>query len=139
GAGRATDGDKTSVVQRIVRHVVGTYVIPDLPGSPVHQRVVFGEGFVGSGECLVILYHWNTGPGTGTLVLALTGDPGVQSQQFLSQRPDLADAATLLVVILVKTEQALFGDQFLYRFRIGKQDVQFDIVMFANRFDKFVG
>jgi len=46
-AGSAADGRVTAVMERIVRHVMGANVGPDVLGAPIGERVEFGEAVRG--------------------------------------------------------------------------------------------
>src|SRR5690606_1407906 len=79
GARFATDGNISPVMERVVRDLIGAYVIPDLLQCPIRQRVELGEDFTGTRENLVILNDGNIGAGPWALIFTLSGYPCIQA------------------------------------------------------------
>src|SRR5689334_9966435 len=103
-AGLAADGDEAAVVERVVGHVVLADVGPDLLRGPVGQRVELEQGPVGRAEGGIELDDGDGGARAGALILALAGHPGLHRAECADERLDLADAAALLVAVLVERE-----------------------------------
>src|SRR5690554_5905357 len=88
GTGFAADRNKAALVERVVGQVIASNVIPYILRAPVSQWIKFGQDCTWARKRGVILNHWNTGTGAGTLVFALTADPGIKSVQLFTQRID---------------------------------------------------
>ena len=106
GAGEATDGAVTAVVQDVVRQSVLLEVGPDLVATPVDKRVELPDvGVVGAGREREEGRHGTL----GALVAAHAGDPEVEVEEFLAERVDLAEFAALLRVALPEFGAELGG------------------------------
>src|SRR3954447_5585483 len=86
GAVGATDRRVAAIVERVVREVVLTDVVPDVSLGPVRKRVQLPEV-----EALVPAELRRLGTGAGVCP-ADAGDPAVYGRESAPHRLDLADA-----------------------------------------------
>ena len=123
------------------RHAHDAEEVPNLGARHVAQRVVLDKTASAPFQSLeyrVDFNDRNTLPRTGALVLALPRDPSAEPGQLLAQRFHLADAAALLVAVLVEREQALFPDQFHHLLRIWKCVLYLDAVMLLDGVEQLI-
>lgn len=113
GARLAANGDVAQSVQGVVRDLCGADGGPHFRRGDVCQGIVLDEdGFVGSLEGRIGLNDGDGGTSARALVLPLARDPGGQGGELATQRTYLANAAALLVTVLVEGEEALLVDEF---------------------------
>ncbi len=106
-------------MQLVVGNLHSPNIVPNLLGTPVGQGIEFHQPIAGAGKQLIVLNDRNAVAGARALVFALPGNPGVDFQQLLAKRADFADAAALLMAILVETEQAFFAHQLANGLSVG--------------------
>ena len=75
-------------------------------------------------------------PGLWSFTLA--GDPRVERLQLLSQRLDLANAAALLVSVLVEGEHALLAHQLGHRVLVGEGELDLDVEVLLDVVEELV-
>src|SRR5439155_13706242 len=90
GAVGAANAWVVLIVERIIEHVVGADVVPDLVPGPIGQRVQFRQLEFG------VPLELASALTRGSLVAADAGDPGVELLQLRLQRLDLAQVAALV-------------------------------------------
>lgn len=92
-AGLAADGHVATLVQLVGWHIHDAQEVPDLGGAHVGEWVVLDEGVlsVDALEDGVRLDSWHGHTGARRLVLALPGDPGLESLELLAEGSNLAD------------------------------------------------
>jgi hypothetical protein len=99
----AADRRVAAIVQRVVRHVVGVEVTPDVVVGPRDERVDLDQA-----ELLVVLDDARAGA-LGGLVAADRRDPGVEADQRVLQRHDLAQLAAAIRIALPETRAVRAG------------------------------
>src|SRR6185312_6507513 len=92
-----------------------------------------------AGEGLVALDGGDRPAGRRALVAALPGGPGAEGAEGALQRLDLADAAALLVAVVVEAEEALLLHEGLERRALGRHEGDLDAVAAADGVDEAVG
>ncbi len=125
-------------MQRVVGDFKGANVEPEFGATPIGEGVELDQLPIGRREATIDLHGGNVGAGR-TLVLALTGDPGIEGRELAAQRFNLADATAFFVITVVEAEEAFFVDQFFDCCRIRKHDFEFDAVVFPHGVEILVG
>src|SRR5262249_3476831 len=88
GAGRTTNARIASVVKRVVRHVVGRDIVPDLLFAPVGEWINFDQTTV-----LFVRFDLADGGPGSRVIPTEASNPGVECGQDPTQGKDLAHLA----------------------------------------------